>query len=406
MHLPIDVKNIIERLEQAGYEAYAVGGCVRDSLLNEEPGDYDITTSAEPLEVKALFKRTFDTGIKHGTVTVLMPGGAYEVTTYRVDGEYEDMRHPKEVTFTRNLKDDLSRRDFTINAMAYNEKDGLIDLFNGKEDLEKRVIRCVGDPIKRFSEDALRMLRAVRFSAKLGFSIEKDTLNAINELHENLKAVSAERIYVEFIKTVLSDNPDNLKVAYDTGLLPLFLDEVTPLFEDKKAINDTFQRMKAVDKDHILRLGIMFSEANKKKKFSPKTVLKRLKTDRDTCEGVEKLVNLSEKELPTTDYEVRRYLADNGLDMTKRVLALVSSIGEKESTKCKEVSDLIDTILKNNDCITLKTLAVTGNDVITLGVEKGTRVGTVLEALFDRVLQDPSLNNKDTLTSIVKKEFL
>ena len=150
----------------------------------------------------------------------------------------------------------------------------------------------------------------------------------------------------------------------------------------------------------------MFSEANKKKKFSPKTVLKRLKTDRDTFEGVEKLVNLSENELPTTDYEVRRYLADNGLDMTKRVLALVSSIGEKESTKCKEVLERIDTILKNNDCITLKTLAVTGNDVITLGVEKGTRVGTVLEALFDRVLQDPSLNNKDTLTSIVKKEFL
>ena len=406
MHLPIDVKNIIERLEQAGYEAYAVGGCVRDSLLNEEPGDYDMTTSALPFEVKALFKRTFDTGIKHGTVTVLMPGGTYEVTTYRVDGEYEDMRHPKEVTFTRNLKDDLSRRDFTINAMAYNEKDGLIDLFNGKEDLEKRVIRCVGDPIKRFSEDALRMLRAVRFSAKLGFSIEKDTLNAINELHENLKAVSSERIYVEFIKTVLSDNPDNLKVAYETGLLPLFLDEVSPLFKDEEALNEAFRRMKQVDKDHILRLGIMFSEANKKKKFSPKTVLKRLKTDRDAFEGVEKLVNLSEKELPTTDYEVRRYLADNGLDMTKRVLALISSIGEKESTKCKEVLERIDTILKNNDCITLKTLAVTGNDVITLGVEKGTRVGTVLEALFDRVLQDPSLNNKDTLTSIVKKEFL
>lgn len=406
MHLPIDVKNIIERLEQAGYEAYAVGGCVRDSLLNEEPGDYDMTTSALPLEVKALFKRTFDTGIKHGTVTVLMPGGAYEVTTYRVDGEYEDMRHPKEVTFTRNLKDDLSRRDFTINAMAYNEKDGLIDLFNGKEDLEKRVVRCVGDPIKRFSEDALRMLRAVRFSAKLGFSIEKDTLNAINELHENLKAVSSERIYVEFIKTVLSDNPDNLRVAYETGLLPLFLDEVTPLFKDEEALNEAFRRMKQVDKDHILRLGIMFLEANKKKKFSPKTVLKRLKTDRDTFEGVEKLVNLSENELPTTDYEVRRYLADNGLDMTKRVLALISSIGEKESTKCKEVLERIDTILKNNDCITLKTLAVTGNDVITLGVEKGTRVGTVLEALFDRVLQDPSLNNKDTLTSIVKKEFL
>ena len=191
MKLPDNVHKIITTLQNHGYEAYAVGGCVRDSILGRIPGDWDITTSAMPEETKVLFERTFDTGIEHGTITVLLDGEGYEVTTYRIDGEYEDNRHPKEVTFTRNLKEDLLRRDFTINAMAYNEKEGLIDIFGGIEDIQSKTIRCVGDAIARFSEDALRILRGIRFAAQLGFEIDESTRAGMKELAPTLKKISA-----------------------------------------------------------------------------------------------------------------------------------------------------------------------------------------------------------------------
>ena len=178
--LPKNVNKIIHVLEEHGFQAYAVGGCIRDSLLGRTPHDWDITTSALPEQVKDLFKKTVDTGIQHGTVTILLDGEGYEVTTYRLDGEYEDSRHPKEVTFTSLLSEDLKRRDFTVNAMAYNEKDGLVDLFGGQKDMEEKVIRCVGDPLERFTEDALRILRAVRFAAQLGFSIEERTRESLS----------------------------------------------------------------------------------------------------------------------------------------------------------------------------------------------------------------------------------
>ena len=198
--LPEKVKYIIETITEAGFEAYAVGGCVRDSVLGREPDDWDITTSASPYQIKELFPRTVDTGIQHGTVTVMLDKDGYEVTTYRIDGIYEDGRHPREVTFTPDLKEDLKRRDFTMNAMAYNDKTGLIDIFDGRKDMENRIIRCVGDPEERFREDALRMMRAVRFSAQLGYEIEAATETAITHLAENLKKISAERIQVELLK--------------------------------------------------------------------------------------------------------------------------------------------------------------------------------------------------------------
>ena len=207
IQLPEKVKYIIDTIMEAGYEAYAVGGCIRDSILLREPSDWDITTSASPYQVKELFRRTLDTGIKHGTVTVMLDKEGFEVTTYRIDGEYEDGRHPKEVTFTRNLTEDLKRRDFTINAMAYNEKDGLVDIFGGLEDIRCKMIRCVGDPVERFSEDALRMMRAVRFSAQLGYRIEEETSNAIRVLAPDLKKISAERIQTELKKHLTSPPP-------------------------------------------------------------------------------------------------------------------------------------------------------------------------------------------------------
>lgn len=223
--MPEDVSFIIQKLESAGYEAYAVGGCVRDTILGREPQDWDITTSAKPEQVKELFYKTIDTGIQHGTVTVMLHHIGYEVTTYRIDGEYEDNRHPKSVEFTDNLKLDLERRDFTINAMAYNDSRGLVDEFGGIEDLENKVIRCVGNAGARFDEDALRMLRAVRFSGQLGFQIAEDTQKAIVERAPHLANISAERIRVELSKLLVSKNVGQLRIAYQTGMTKVFLPE-------------------------------------------------------------------------------------------------------------------------------------------------------------------------------------
>lgn len=223
--LPEKVNIIIRRLQKAGYEAYAVGGCVRDSLLGRTPEDWDITTLARPDEVKALFSHTIDTGIEHGTVTVMLDHEGFEVTTYRIDGEYEDARHPKQVEFTSLLSLDLQRRDFTINAMAYNEEDGIVDLFGGMEDMKNHRIRCVGNPDERFDEDALRIMRAVRFCAQLDFSIEPDTLRAVAAHAAELSRISAERIRVELTKLLLSDHPERLLIAHETGLTAVFLPE-------------------------------------------------------------------------------------------------------------------------------------------------------------------------------------
>lgn len=224
--LPEAVREIIGCLENAGHEAYAVGGCVRDTLLGRKPEDWDITTSAKPPEIKQFFKRTIDTGIQHGTVTVLINHVGYEVTTYRIDGEYEDNRHPKQVEFTGNLTEDLQRRDFTINAMAYNERTGLVDAFDGVGDLTRGVIRCVGNPGMRFDEDALRMLRAVRFSGQLGFSIDGQTREAIIERAHHLKKISAERIRVELTKLLVSGGAGQLHEAVTTGMTAYFLPEL------------------------------------------------------------------------------------------------------------------------------------------------------------------------------------
>lgn len=234
INLPKDVATIINTLEKAGYEAYAVGGCVRDTILGRVPQDWDITTSAGPDKIKALFRRTIDTGIQHGTVTVMLNRTGYEVTTYRIDGEYEDNRHPKSVEFTDDLKLDLERRDFTINAMAYNASRGLVDEFEGIRDLETKVIRCVREPGARFDEDALRMLRAVRFSGQLGFTIEENTRQAIVERAENLQKISAERIRTELTRLLVSKDAGMLREAYQTGMTKTFLPEFDSMMETEQ----------------------------------------------------------------------------------------------------------------------------------------------------------------------------
>lgn len=234
IQLPGQVKFIIDTLEEAGFEAYAVGGCVRDSIIGKEPQDWDITTIAKPEQVKALFRRTVDTGIAHGTVTVMLEKDGYEVTTYRIDGTYEDARHPKEVTFTPDLLEDLKRRDFTINAMAYHPQRGLVDAFGGIEDIQAGIIRCVGDPAERFAEDALRMLRAVRFAAQLGFTVEQQTRQAIADMAPLLGKVSAERIQVELVKLLVSGHPQEMRTLYETGVSAVILPEWDAMMETQQ----------------------------------------------------------------------------------------------------------------------------------------------------------------------------
>lgn len=407
MRLPNDVSTIIEVLEQAGYEAYAVGGCVRDSLLNEEPKDYDITTSATPSEVKALFRRTIDTGIEHGTVTVRMSGVSYEVTTYRIDGEYEDFRHPKEVKFTGSLEEDLKRRDFTINAMAYNEKTGLVDLYGGEEDLKNRLIRCVGDPVQRFTEDALRMLRAVRFAAKLSFTIEDETFKAMKTLHENLAHVSAERIYVELSKTLMSDNPEMIEDAYRAGLTGIFMPELDAFFAGDKA-EEVLRNLKKSDMNLQVRLAILLENVNTKDDEEAGDmaydVLRRLKTDRFTFETVKKLVALRTFILRDDRYEVRKFLARYGRELTEYYIKVLSVKGEKEKEIAKKLKATVDAIYDANECVTVKDMALSGTDLIEMGFEKGTVIGDKLNLLFEAVLKDPSLNNREDLIRIAKQE--
>lgn len=342
MKLPKHVQAIITTLENAGFEGYAVGGCVRDTLLDKDPDDWDITTSATPQQVKALFPRTIDTGIQHGTVTVLMERETYEVTTYRIDGEYEDGRHPKEVVFTANLLEDLKRRDFTINAMAYNAGSGIVDAFGGIQDLKDKVIRCVGDPAERFTEDALRMMRAVRFSGQLGYEIEKKTGQAVIQLAPTLSKISAERICTELTKLMVSPHPDYLRKAYDLGMTKVFL----PEFDAAMGVEQNnphhcynvgehiLHSLTHVRADKVLRFTMLFHDLGKAVtrtvdeegidhfyghvEVSAKIAdnrMKSLRFDNDTREKVIRLVKYHDLKIELTPKAVRRAVVKIGEDI-------------------------------------------------------------------------------------------
>lgn len=305
MKLPNNVQYILEKFNSNGFEAFIVGGCVRDSLLNKKPQDYDITTNAFPEKIEELFDKTIPTGIKHGTVTVLIDKNPYEVTTYRVDGEYLNNRKPKDVKFVSNIEEDLSRRDFTINAMAYSPYLGFKDCFNGKEDLKNKLIRCVGDPDKRFSEDALRMLRAIRFSCQLNFKIEKLTAESIRKNFKLIKNISMERIQSEFTKIILSNDPDRgLMLLRKLGFSDFLVEE----FKNLKLINcydlyddihDTYGLINSLPKKlHVRLAGLFYKVFNSENAVEKcRTILKKLKYDNntinDTCNLVENINNIS-----------------------------------------------------------------------------------------------------------------
>jgi len=430
--LPKQVKKIIETLEQAGYEAYAVGGCVRDSILGRKPNDWDITTSARPLETKALFRRTVDTGLKHGTVTVLMDGEGYEVTTYRIDGEYEDGRHPKEVLFTSDLVEDLRRRDFTINAMAYNEKDGMVDAFDGMGDMERKVIRCVGNAEERFTEDALRILRAVRFSAQLGFSIEEKTREAVMRLAGNLAKISAERIQAEMIKLLVSPHPEELRTAWETGITAVILPELDALMETEQNTphhrytvgEHTLHALENVRADKVLRLAVLFHDMGKPQvrtvdeagrdhfKGHPVNseriaaeVLHRWRLDNDTLNKVKRLVRYHDLRPALNQKSVRRMICKVGEDMFPMLLEVQRADILAQSSYCQkeklhdleEVNRIYHEILEERQCLSIKELAVGGRELIADGMKPGKELGQMLALLLDHVLEEPQHNTKEYL---------
>lgn len=438
INMPDNANRIIHTLQDAGYEAYIVGGCVRDAVLSKEPDDWDITTSAKPMEVKALFNRTIDTGLQHGTVTVMFGKEGYEVTTYRVDGKYEDHRRPNSVTFTGSLIEDMKRRDFTINAMAYNDDEGIVDNFHGVEDLEAHIIRCVGEPSERFNEDALRILRAIRFSAQLNFEIDESTKAAIKNQAKYLRDISAERIQVELTKLLMADHPERLITAYELGVTKIVLPEFdkmmeTPQINKHHAYNvgeHTIRVVKGVPGDKTLRWAALLHDVAKP---ATKTndgewdhfyghnevgvdmagdVLRRLKFDTATIDRVKRLVywhDYGMGELPGLK-SFRRALSKMGMDLfedftyIKRADILAQSDYHRED-KLKNLEILEEyykEVVEQEQCVTVRDLAVSGKDLIEIGMKPGPELGEMLKILLDKVLDDPELNEKDVLIDLAK----
>ena len=431
IQLPEKVKVVIQTLEAAGYEAYAVGGCVRDSVLGRIPADWDITTSAHPEQVKELFHRTIDTGIEHGTVTVMMDKEGFEVTTYRVDGEYRDHRHPEQVNFTGELKEDLRRRDFTINAMAYNDRCGMVDAFGGIEDLKHGVIRCVGVARERFEEDALRILRAVRFAAQLGFEIEKETADAARALAGNLKDISAERIQTELVKLLVSPHPEMLRTAYELGITRVVLPEFDVMMETPQhhphhmySVGEhTLKALEFTDPEKVLRLSVLFHDFGK-----PQTrttvdgvdhfhghanvsaqetvrIMRRLKFDNATMDQVKRIVLYHDARPQPDERQIRRLLHRAGEDIFPGLFQVMGAdiLAQSEYRKMEKLVNLERVhqvyyeILKRKDCISLKNLQVTGKDLIAAGMKPGKKIGEILNQMLEDVLETPEHNEREYL---------
>lgn len=438
INIPQKAEQILRTLNEAGYEAYVVGGCVRDSILDRVPGDWDITTSALPEQVKELFHRTVDTGIQHGTVTVMMGKEGFEVTTYRVDGEYHDGRHPDAVTFTRSLEEDLKRRDFTINAMAYHPEHGLVDLFGGMEDINRKIIRCVGDPVERFTEDALRMLRAVRFSAQLGFTVEENTKAALTKMSGNLEHVSAERIQTELVKLLVSDHPEKIQDAYELGITKVILPEFDAMMETTQETlhhcynvgEHTIHALMNIPADKVLRLTMLFHDTGKpaRKTVDPdgtahfkghayvseeltKSIMHRLKFDNDTLRKVSKLVLYHDDRMPATMKHVRRAMNRISAELFPYYMKvrMADTLAQSDYQRDKKLENLAgikkcyQEILEKKQCVSLKELKVNGQDLIAAGIEKGPKIGQTLQTLLQEVIEEPEKNTREYLLARIKE---
>lgn len=445
--LPSKVNYIIQELLQNGHDAYAVGGCVRDSIMGRIPEDWDITTSASPYQVKEIFHRTIDTGIQHGTVTVMLGTEGFEVTTYRIDGEYEDNRHPKQVEFTEDLAEDLKRRDFTINAMAFNENVGLVDLFGGLEDLKKKVIRCVGSSKDRFDEDALRILRAVRFSAQLNFEIAEDTLTAVKEKALNLNNISAERIREELNKLLLSEHPEKLLIAYETGITKVVLPEFDIMMdtdqENKHHIYsvgihslEVLKNIKPLVREFDKKVQLMLTWASllhdvakpetkfigkdnqghfyghaEKGADQAKHILKRLKFDNETIDMVSSLIKHHDYRYGLAKAGIRRAvnrIGDNVIELLfllqeADIRAQNPEFMTEKRHQLEEAKAIYAEVKDHNECTSLKMLSINGKDLIDAGYPPGKELGELLTRLLEAVLEEPEKNTKEELLKYAKQ---
>lgn len=421
IEMPHDVEWIIGKIRENGYEAFAVGGCVRDTLLGRKPGDWDITTSAKPEEVKGIFGKTVDTGLQHGTVTIIKNRNGYEVTTYRIDGEYHDGRHPESVEFTSNLKEDLKRRDFTINAMAYSHETEIVDEFGGMDDLANQVIRCVGLAHDRFTEDALRILRAIRFAAQLGFEIEEETYKAISDIAPNLKNVSKERIQVELTKLLLSDHPEKMTMVEATGICPYVTADFAEVFDRERKylaeadkaedgemlskpssanMEDSFTKVKILPQEKSMRWAGFLRHMDPAK---VRGILKGLKLDNETIDNGRIMVGAAQTPLAPEKPQIRRFLSKMSRYQFEGCLYLKELDGD---THVEEIRRLWKEIEEAGDCVSLKTLAVNGGDLMAAGIPKGKQIGETLAELLDLVLEQPELNEKACLLQRLEAKMI
>ena len=389
--LPKKVRSIIAILNHGGFTAHVVGGCVRDMLMGKEPHDWDITTSARPEQIRELFQITLETGLKHGTVTVIFEGQLCEITTWRTDLGYIEHRHPEQVEFTDSLESDLARRDFTINAMAFHPDEGITDPFGGMGDISIKLIRSVGDPVERFSEDALRMLRAIRFSAQLGFDIENQTYHAIKTLHRDIGYISFERIRIELDKIMSSAHPDKIGLIWDTQLSTHIFPGI-PAFPElmMKACQDPHDRRDPVFILSSLFYGAFEQESAEHAGF----LLRRLKYDNRTISSVKKVLNAADLLKTPTQRNIRCACHLYGVKAAELALSMLS-LDHCHQNKGNIDSSLIDE---------LRALRISGTDLIRSGIDEGREIGIILSLLNLCLYEKPQLNHTDILL-LLSEEF-
>ena len=436
INIPKDVENVLNILTDNGHKAYVVGGCVRDSLMGREPDDWDVTTDASPKRIKELFSsfRTVDTGIEHGTVLIVSGKTPVETTTFRIDGEYSDNRHPDSVTFTKHVEDDLARRDFTINAMAYNHKDGIIDPFGGKDDLENKIIRCVGDPDRRFNEDGLRIMRAVRFSSVLGFTVEEKTAESIIKNENLLGSIAAERLTKELLKLLCGDNVYDVLTKF-RSVIGVFIPELKLEFDfaqyGKKHAYDvwmhTVNTVNNIENDPVLRLTMLLHDTGKIATHKlddngnstfrnhaavggviAENILKRLKFSKEYINTVSFLVSVHDKEVPETRIQVKEYIRDLGEMNFIRLMKIRRADKSALSKGYSNIADKLvfaystfDEVMNNDEPYSLKQLAVDGNDLKK--TVPANEIGDTLNFLLETVIKYPEKNDRAILLELVRK---
>ena len=441
MDMPKNVDTAINLLQSAGFEAYAVGGCVRDSLLGKTPNDWDITTSAKPEDMKSVFAEfhCIDTGIKHGTVTVVIDGEPLEITTFRLDGEYEDNRHPKSVTFTSNLGADLGRRDFTVNAMVYSKKTGTVDLFGGQNDLKNKIIRCVGDPDRRFNEDALRILRALRFASALDFEIEEKTAQSLLKNRALLGNISEERIAKELLKLVCGKGAKRILTDFAPVLFEI-LPELQPMYKNSHdnphhcydIYEHTLIAVESIDPEPTLRFAMLLHDCGKPavKKFDENGVahfyghqrisaeisaqiLARLKVSNKFRDEILFLVSNHDRwELYENTEKMPRYLSKFGLDGVLKLLKVMRADVLAQSPEYRYRLDQIadaEEIAKNlaaqKPCLSLHELQINGRTLMDIGIPQGRKLGAVLAQLLDEVIDGVTKNTQEALTTRAREIY-